>query len=102
MYINQRWDYETMSSCATRLDSLRDDSNANKSAMDSAMETLSAGVQAETGQAFLSAYQEHVSSIELFAQILNSEAELLRNNSNAMQQADRDIAAEIRRIFSVG
>ena len=40
MYINQKWDYPTMAVCATKLDELRDASNANKVAMDKAFETL--------------------------------------------------------------
>ncbi len=101
MYINQKWDYPTMAVCATKLDELRDASNNNKVAMDHAFETLAAGVQAEVGKAFLAAYSEHVSSIQLFAQILNAEAELLRNNSNIMQSADEEIAAQVRSTFSV-
>ena len=49
MYINQKWDYPTMAVCATKLDELRDASNANKVAMDKAFETLATGVQAEVG-----------------------------------------------------
>lgn len=101
MYINQKWDYPTMAVCATKLDELRDASNTNKVAMDSAFETLSAGVQAEVGKAFVAAYSEHVSSIQLFAQVLSAEADLLRNNSNAMQQADDEIAAQVRSMFAV-
>lgn len=101
MYIDQKWDYPTMAVCATKLDELRDASNANKVAMDNAFETLAAGVQAEVGKAFVAAYSEHVSSIQLFAQVVSAEAELLRNNSNAMQQADDEIAAQVRSMFAV-
>lgn len=101
MYINQKWDYPTMAVCATKLDELRDASNTNKVAMDNAFETLAAGVQSEVGKAFVAAYSEHVSSIQLFAQVLNAEAELLRNNSNAMQSADEEIAAQVRSMFAI-
>lgn len=101
MYIDQKWDYPTMAVCATKLDELCDASNANKTAMDNAFETLSAGVQAEVGKAFVAAYSEHVSSIQMFAQVLSAEAELLRNNSNVMQQADDEIAAQVRSMFAV-
>ena len=83
MYIDQKWDYPTMA------------------VMDNAFETLAAGVQAEVGKAFVAAYSEHVSSIQLFAQVVSAEAELLRNNSNAMQQADDEIAAQVRSMFAV-
>ncbi|MFZ2787976.1 MAG: hypothetical protein WAZ69_11580 [Trichococcus flocculiformis] len=101
MYINQKWDYPTMAVCATKLDELRDASNANKVAMDKAFETLATGVQAEVGKAFVGAYSEHVSTIQLFTQVLSAEAELLRNNSNTMQNADEEIAAQVRSMFSV-
>ena len=101
MYINQKWDYPAMAVCATKLDELRDASNTNKVAMDNAFETLAAGVQAEVGKAFVSAYSEHVSSIQLFAQVLDAEAQLLRNNENAMKSADEEIAMQIRSMFSV-
>lgn len=100
-YINTKWDYPTMAVCAQKLDDLRDASNVNKSNMDSAFETLAAGVQAEVGRAFTAAYSEHVSSIALFAQVLDGESQLLRNNSNVMQEADAEIAAQIRQMFSV-
>lgn len=101
MYINQKWDYPTMGVCATKLDALCDASNTNKLAMDNAFETLAAGVQAEVGKAFVAAYSEHVASIEQFAHVLSAEAELLRNNSNAMQSADEEIATKVRQMFSV-
>ena len=100
MYINMKWDYPTMAVCATKLDELRDASNANKVAMDNAFETLAAGVQAEVGKAFVTAYSEHVASIQMFAQVLSAEAELLRNNSNVMQSADEEIAAQVRSMFA--
>ena len=100
-YINQKWDYPMMESCAARLDELRDASNLNKLAMDGAFETLAAGVQAEVGAAFVAAYSEHVSSIELFAKTLDSEAKLLRENSNSMQLADNEIADQVRQMFGV-
>lgn len=98
---NQTWDYPKMHTCASQLDALRDASNANKAAMDRAFETLAAGVQAEVGQAFTAAYTEHVASIQSFAEVLSAEAELLRNNANAMQQADAEIAAQVRAMFGV-
>lgn len=100
MYTNMKWDYPAMATCATKLDALRDASNSNKIAMDSAFETLAAGVQAEVGKAFVVAYSEHMSSIQLFAEVLSAEAELLRNNSNAMQSADEEIAAQVRSMFA--
>lgn len=101
MYINQKWDYPTMAACATKLDELRDASSTNKLKMDGAFESLAAGVQAEVGKAFVGAYSEHVSSIQMFAEVLRSEAELLRKNSNAMQAADEEIAAQVRAMFAV-
>ncbi len=99
MYINQKWDYPSMERCAKKLDELCEASNRNKKAMDEAFETLAMGVQAEVGKAFQEAYAEHVTSIQLFAQILSDEAKQIRNNANAMQQADQDIAAQIRSMF---
>lgn len=97
----ETWDYPQMYACASALDELVARSNSNKSVMDSAFETLTAGMQAETGRAFLLAYAEHVPSIELFAEVLNTESELLRTNANTMQEEDERIAAEVRRIFGV-
>lgn len=99
MYENQKWDYAGMEACAKELDNLRDRSNTNKGLMDNAFDELVAGMDAKTGQAFLVAYSEHVSSIQLFAQILDSESKLLRGNSNAMQGTDEEIAAQIRSMF---
>lgn len=101
MYINQKWDYPAMAVCAAKLDELCHASNSNKTAMDNAIENLAAGVQAEVGKAFVAAYSEHVSSIQLFTQVLSAEAQLLRNNSNTMQQADEEIAAQVRAMFAV-
>lgn len=98
---SQTWIYPEMHQCAGNLDSLRDRSNKNKLFMDGAFEKLVVGMQAETGAAFLSAYSEHIPSIELFAQILEAEAELLRSNANVMEEEDARIAAEIRSIFGV-
>lgn len=100
MYIDQTWDYPAMATCANKLDELRDASNSNKIAMDNAFESLAAGVQADVGKAFLASYSEHSSTIQYFAQVLNSEAELLRNNSNRMQAADAEIAAQVRQLFA--
>lgn len=97
--IDSKWDYPSMSGCAMRLDELRNASNANRTAMDAAMETLAAGSQSETGKAFITAYSDHVSSIAMFSEVLGSEAELLRSNINAMQEADEEIAAQIRATF---
>lgn len=99
--INQTWDYPGMTSCAEELDRLCERSNTNKAAMDDAIELLSVGVQAEVGKAFVAAYSEHMASIQLFAQILKEEADLIRSNSNTMQAEDARIAAEVRARFNV-
>ena len=95
------WDYEGMRACAKSLDRLRDRSNANKTAMDTAFEELVAGMDAETGKAFLAAYETNVSSVVLFAQLLDYEAKLLRANVDNMVIADDEIAAKIRQMFGV-
>jgi len=99
--IDQKWDYPAMEQCASELDDLKVRSNLNKQTMDQAFELLTSGVQAETGKAFVAAYSEHVASIQLFAQILDAEAKLLRDNKNTMAAEDERIAAEIRRTFDV-
>lgn len=101
MQIDQTWDYPAMEACAARLDELRDASRSNKLAMDRAFEHLTAGVQAEVGKAFLAAYSEHTASIQMFEEVLSAEGQLLRNNVNVMQQADEEIAAQIRAMFGV-
>ena len=95
------WDYPGMQACAKELDRLRDRSNSNKSVMDKAFETLVAGMDADVGKAFLAAYSKNVSSIDLFAQVLDSEARQLRGNITTMQNADAEIAAQIRKMFGV-
>jgi uncharacterized protein YukE len=98
--INQKWDYAAMENYAKQLDNLRDASNTNKTNMDRAFEVLISGVQAEVGRAFTAAYADHVPSIILFAQILDSTSQLLRNNANVMQSADMEIASQIRQMFA--
>lgn len=95
------WDYEGMRACAKSLDGLRDRSNTNKTTMDTAFEELAAGMDAETGKAFLAAYETNVSSVVLFAQLLDSEAKLLRANVDNMARADAETAAKIRQMFGV-
>ena len=95
------WDYNAMLNCANKLDGLRDASNANKLLMDKAFNALVAGMNAETGKAFLAAYEENVSSVQLFAQILDSEAQILRSNISVMQETDAEIAQQIRTTFGV-
>ncbi len=97
---NQKWDYPAMARCATRLDELCEASIRNKKLMDDAFETLATGAQAEVGRAFQTAYSEHVSSIKMFAQAMHDEAEMLRVNKNSMQEADREIANQIRLMFN--
>ena len=99
--IDQKWDYPTMGQCATELDKLKTRSNLNKQSMDQAFEILASAVQAETGKAFVAAYSEHVASIQMFAQILEAEATLLRTNANRMKTEDERIADEVRRTFMV-
>lgn len=99
-YINQKWDYPTMESCAKKLDVLRDASIINKANIDKAFEALAVGAQAEVDKAFIAAYAEHVPSMVAFAQILTAESQLLYSNSNAMQEADAEIATQIRQMFS--
>ena len=93
------WDYEGMRACAKSLDGLRDRSNANKTAMDGAFEELVAGMDADTGKAFLAAYETNVSSVVLFAQLLDAEAKLLRANVDNMEKADAETATKIRQMF---
>lgn len=99
--MTDNWDYAGMESCARKLDTLRDASNANKGVMDKAFETLIAGMNAETGRAFMAAYSENVSSIQLFAQVLDSEAKILRSNVEVMRSTDEEIAQQIRVTFGV-
>ena len=99
MFINHKWDYPGMEQCAKKLDTLFDAAITNKKKLDAAFESLDIGVQAVTGKAFLQAYSENVASIQLFAQALEAEARLLRDNSNAMQAEDERIAGDVRRIF---
>lgn len=100
MLINQVWDYPSIDRCAVALDALRDESNANKAAMDRAIELLTVGAQAEVGSAFAMAYADNVASIVMFAQVLGAEAELLRANSNTMQETDAQLAEQIRQLFA--
>lgn len=99
--INQKWDYPTMRSCADQLDNLYDRSTANVSLMDEAIKTLTEGVQAETGKAFIAAYSEHIPAIKQFGELLKSESTLLRTNANIMEEKDSEIAADIRRQFGI-
>ena len=101
MNIDQTWDYPAMQACAAKLDELRDASRRNKQIMDRAFELLASGVQAEVGKAFLAAYSEHTASIQLFEEAISAESELLRSNVNVMQQADEELAAQIRAMFGV-
>ena len=95
------WDYEGMLACAKSLDKLRDRSNANKITMDGAFEELVVGMDAETGKAFLAAYETNVSSVALFAQLLDSEAKLLRANVDNMRIVEYDTADKLREMFGV-
>ena len=95
------YDYGTMNKCGNKLNDLKQASDKNKEKMDAAFEMLATGAQAETGKAFIAAYSEHVTSIKMFADILQSEADLLRDNVKLMQSNDDEIAAEIRRRFSL-
>lgn len=101
MSYDVRWDYPKMGECANRLDGLAEESVANKKAMDKAFEGLAQAAQSQVGQAFLAAYDKHVASILLFSELLQSEAKLLRDNSNAMQEVDAEIAAWVRKQFMV-
>lgn len=96
---NQRWDYPMMDSCAKKLETLSSEAAANKRVLDEAFETLTVGMQAEAGKAFKAAYLQHVDTINLFAEALNHEATTIKQNSNTMQEADENIAQEIRRKF---
>ncbi len=99
-YINHIWDYPTMENCAKKLDTLKEASDANKIKMDNAFELLNtAMIDTEVGRAFIASYLENVPSIVLFSQMLESESLLLRSNSNAMQEADAEIATNIRQMF---
>lgn len=98
---NQVWEYDVMQSCASSLDDLQTRAIANKRAMDDAMGKLAAGVQAEVGAAFTAAYAEHVTSIEMFHQLIEEEAKLLRSDITYMQQNDAEIAANIRNMFGI-
>lgn len=95
------WDYPTMGNCAAKLDELRIASDNNKLAMDGAIEALAAASQSETGNAFVAAYAQQVSSIQLFGELLTSEAQILRSCINAMQEADDQIAAQVRATFGM-
>ena len=95
-----KWDYAGMQKCAADLDNLRDRSNTNKGTLDKAFDTISKAMDADTGKALMAAYQKNVSSVQLFAQILDAEAKQLRENVSYMQQADAQIAAQIRKQFN--
>jgi len=97
----QKWDYEAMGQCANKLDTLRSESDANKQKMDAAFSTLAAGFQAQTATALLQAYEAHTPSIKMFSEILDSEVNCLRQDTSAMQEADAEIAAQIRSNFGV-
>lgn len=96
-----KWDYPAMTGCANNLEGLRDRSNQNKQLMDKAFETLVSGMDADTGRAFLAAYSKNVSCINLFAQVLDSEAKQLRGNIRVMQETDSKIATDVRKTFGV-
>ena len=96
---NQRWIYPQMNVCAKKLEQLRDDSLNNKRKLDGIFENLISGVDAEAGRAFVSAYAEKVVSIQLSAEMYDSEAKCLKNNVIISQQTDRSLADQIRRKF---
>jgi len=97
--MNMKWDYAAMEQCAQALDNLRDAAVANKVMMDKAMETLTAAVQADVGAAFMTAYSQQVSNIQLYSQVLDAEAKQLRGNKQAMMETDAQIASQIRSLF---
>lgn len=101
MCVRSVWDYSRMQMCAKQLDNLKERSNTNKALMDKAFEMLVLGMEADTGKAFLAAYSKNVSSIQLFAQVLDAEAKQLRGNIVTMQNSDAQIAAQIRKMFGV-
>ena len=98
---NVVWDYAGMQKCAAELEKLRDRANTNKGVLDKTFDALTAAMNADTGKALMAAYQKNVSSIQLFAQVLDAEAKQLRGNVTYMQQSDAEIAAQVRRKFKV-
>ena len=100
MPVNQNWNYPEMQRCAAALRSLREDSILNKSKLDNAMSSVTLGLNAEAGQALLQAYQDKISSIDLFHLALEKEASLLTTNITYMQDSDRQLAMQIRNMFN--
>ena len=94
------WDYGIISQCTTKLTDLRDRAVSNKNNMDEIINSLQLAMDAESGKAFIAAYNEKVETINQFGNLLNHEAETLNKVMRHMQNVDSETAAYIRNHFA--
>ena len=90
-----------MELCAKELNENAEEAMGLKRQMDEVFEGLATSLNAESGKALIAAYESKVADINLFAELLNSEAEDIRHNINAARSTDEQLASVIRSCFYI-